>query len=217
MRVLFLISIILLFPATAWAESEYGEQEQSVLEGLQNGSTENESGDPQGEESWDEVETPLPVNGDNQGSGMFMMTLQLFGGLAAVLALLYFVLKLVNKKAKNFSSTRGLVNAGGVGIGTNKSVQLVKAGDRLLVLGVGDTVTLLKEITDAEEIEKLLADERSDFSVSKQAVAGWFSRKKENPYAADSGEQFPSFLSKELDRVKQSHSKVKEALEARKK
>nr|WP_246238068.1 flagellar biosynthetic protein FliO [Alkalicoccus luteus] len=145
------------------------------------------------------------------------MTLQLFGGLAAVLGLLYFVLKLVNKKAKNFSSTRGLVNAGGVGIGANKSVQLVKAGDRLLVLGVGDTVTLLKEITDEKEIEKLLAEERSDFSVSKETVTGWFARKKENPYAADGGDAFPSFLSKELDRVKQSHSKVKDALEARKK
>ncbi|MCZ0755298.1 flagella biosynthesis regulatory protein FliZ [Anoxybacillus sp. J5B_2022] len=74
-----------------------------------------------------------------------------------VLALIYALLRFMNQRGR-FLSKRGLVeHLGGAHVGTNRSVQLVKVGKRIFVVGVGDSVHLLREIDDEEEIKELLA------------------------------------------------------------
>lgn len=75
--------------------------------------------------------------------------------LAFVIALIYILLRFVNSKTKAAGDGRAVQNIGGVGVASNRSVQLVKVGDRILVVGVGDTVTLLKEIDEPKAVEQL--------------------------------------------------------------
>ncbi|HEX6923402.1 MAG TPA: flagellar biosynthetic protein FliO, partial [Bacillales bacterium] len=56
--------------------------------------------------------------------------------LAVVIALIYFLLRFVNARTKSFANGRAVQNVGGVSVGSNRSVQLVKVGDRVFIVGV---------------------------------------------------------------------------------
>lgn len=86
---------------------------------------------------------------------------KMIAALIVVIALLYGLLRFVNKRAKTFQETKALHLVSGVSLGQNKSVQLVKVGETLLVVGVGDQVQLLKEITDPDEITAILAKQQA--------------------------------------------------------
>ena len=72
-----------------------------------------------------------------------------------VILLLYGLLRFVNSRNKTFQTNQLIQNLGGMGISQGKSVQLLQVGNSLYLVGIGDDVSLLKEITDPEEIEKL--------------------------------------------------------------
>ena len=51
---------------------------------------------------------------------------------------------------------RYVENIGGTTVGQNRSVQLIKVGKRVLVVGVADSIQLLKEIDDEQECEAIV-------------------------------------------------------------
>lgn len=77
---------------------------------------------------------------------------------AFVVALLYFLLKYINQKSRSFKSTQLVENLGGTALGANRSVQLVKVGNEIFIIGVGEDVQLLKEIADPNERQQILED-----------------------------------------------------------
>lgn len=98
-----------------------------------------------------------------------------------VLALLYGALKLINSKNR-VGNGRSVENIGGTNLGNNKSLQLVKVGNSILVVGVGDSINLLKEITDEEEREQLLQsyrDRADSVPLHSDKLTGWIQKLKE--------------------------------------
>lgn len=91
-------------------------------------------------------------------SGTIWMFVKVILVLAIVIALIYFLLRFVNARTRSFSDGRAIRNVGGISVGSNRSVQLVKVGKRIFVVGVGETVSLLKEIGDTEEVQELLEE-----------------------------------------------------------
>ncbi len=79
-----------------------------------------------------------------------------------VVGLLYGLLKLVNRKNRLYDKNRFMKNLGGISLGQHKSIQLVVIGESYYLVGVGDDVSLLKEITDPEEIDKLVEFYKGD-------------------------------------------------------
>ncbi|KFL44347.1 hypothetical protein CH76_00620 [Lysinibacillus sp. BF-4] len=75
--------------------------------------------------------------------------------LAFVIILLYAVLKFLNKKNLNYQQNQMVQNLGGVSVGAQKSVQLLQIGSKIYIIGVGEDVQLLKEITDEQDIDTL--------------------------------------------------------------
>lgn len=124
--------------------------------------------------------------------------IKMFLGLAIILVLIYGLAKFVNKKTKSFSENRAIATIGGVSVGNNRSVQVVKIGDRVLVVGVGETVELLKEISDQEEIEKLFTDHDRDNSYDNvfSNVKTWFQKR-----APKNRSFFSSLLDQELNEM----------------
>src|SRR5690606_12975305 len=72
-----------------------------------------------------------------------------------VVGLLFALLKFINRKNRMFDQHRLMKNVGGLSLGQQKSIQLVVIGESYYLIGVGDEVRLLKEITDPEEIAAL--------------------------------------------------------------
>jgi len=100
------------------------------------------------------------------GLGIWDYMKMLFS-LGVVLALLLFVLKFLNKKSASYQQNSVVRNIGGITVGSQKSVQLLHIGDTLYIVGVGEDVQLIKEITDPQEVERLLA-----FYEEKQTLVG---------------------------------------------
>lgn len=90
---------------------------------------------------------------NTSAGGTFVTFLKLFLALGVVLALIYVFYRFLSKRTKAFQQVGQIRNLGGVSVGTNRSVQLVKVGNDVLVLGIGENVTLLKEVDDQSIIE----------------------------------------------------------------
>ncbi|WP_281657996.1 flagellar biosynthetic protein FliO [Halobacillus sp. Cin3] len=70
--------------------------------------------------------------------------------LVFVVALIYGLLKLFNRKNQWVNQSRTMENLGGMSLGPNRSIQAVRVGEQVFLLGVGDTVELITEITDQD-------------------------------------------------------------------
>lgn len=73
-----------------------------------------------------------------------------------VIGLLLFLLKFISKKSRTYSKTKTIDNLGGISLGNQKSIQLVKVGERILIVGVGENIQLLKEIEEEEEYNQII-------------------------------------------------------------
>lgn len=129
-----------------------------------------------------------------------------------VIFLIYFLLKFINKKGNLFNQYRYIQNIGGTSLGSNRSIQLVKAGNRILVVGVGDSIQLLKEIDDDEEIKEILADHnnRMDQLVqSKDFFKKVFQEKMNQKKRTEhSNQQFGVLLKEQLQELTNNRKKL---------
>ena len=143
---LFLISFLL---CSVPAAAENGHEDETVEEWM-----EGDRGNVDSEET---------LTADESNQGMAATIFKMLAALLFVLFLIYAFAKFVNKKTKPFFGNRGIEAIGGVAVGNQRSVQLVRIGEKILVIGVGESVQLLKEISDQQEVEALL-QEKTDAS-----------------------------------------------------
>lgn len=88
-----------------------------------------------------------------------------------VILLLLLVLKWIQKQSLGNRKRGALELVGTLAVGQNKSVQLVKVGKQIVLLGVGDSITYIKEFQDEKEIEDILNAADSVNVVSKKSIA----------------------------------------------
>ena len=123
---------------------------------------------------------------------------------AFVIGLLVWLLRFMNKRNRNFDQNRLMSNMGGVPLGQQKSIQLVKMGDHYFVVGVGENVQLLKEIDDPDEIAELL--ERYDQGdevrqgIFSQLYARFFTKTEQPPQ--EESTSFSHVFSARMDEIK---------------
>lgn len=150
-------------------------------------------------------------------TSFFAILVQMFGALIVVIALIYILLRFVNLRTRAFRSNQTIQNIGGVPLGTNRSVQMVKIGDELLILGVGDSIQLLKEIKDKDEIERLLENQKQELEKIDEPImklGHWISKnllKKRNKETHNELE-FSEILKKQLKDVSASQQKIYKAI-----
>ncbi|HEX7065303.1 MAG TPA: flagellar biosynthetic protein FliO [Bacillales bacterium] len=146
-------------------------------------------------------------------SGTVWMFVKVLLVLAVVIALIYLLLRFVNARTKSYSQGRTVQNVGGVSVGSNRSVQLVKIGERVLVVGVGDSVSLLKEIDDAVEVTELL-DENSHQDVIDHSIWKFRDWWKKSQASEDHGgtNNFKSMLESRLKQMMQERKEAAKPL-----
>lgn len=82
--------------------------------------------------------------------------LKMIGALLVVIFFTCNAIEVINKRSRSFQEAKGLSLLSGVSLGGNRSVQLVRVGEKLLVIGVSDQVQLLDTIDDPDEMEAIL-------------------------------------------------------------
>lgn len=153
-----------------------------------------------------------PADGKPSDSGTVSLSLwdylKMVFALLFVVALLYALLKFVNKRNLNYQKNRMIQNHGGISLGQQKSVQVLEIGSRFYLVGVGEDITLLKEITDPSEIElfRKNIEEREIAAPAPFVVELWESVK--GKYATNknsaSEEKFQDVFQQRLKELKDS-------------
>ncbi|MBS4203773.1 flagellar biosynthetic protein FliO [Lederbergia citrea] len=148
--------------------------------------------------------------------------LKMVAALIFVIALLYLILRFINKKSQSYQQNRLVQNFGGTPLGGNRSIQIVKVGSRLLVLGVGEDIRLLKEITDDKELEDYIRQYNEQLTQNSQhvdVITKWLKRKKEGftKHSASSEQPFHLILKGELGEMRKNRKTVLDELELGKK
>ncbi|PFG15267.1 flagellar biosynthetic protein FliO [Bacillus sp. es.036] len=126
-----------------------------------------------GDEPSEPQEEPVEVEGAN--TNIFFLLIKLVFYTIVVVGLIYLLIRFLSKRQQKLQHHSVFTPIGGTPLGNNKSVQLVKVGDSLYMIGVGDNVNLLKEIEDKEEVESILEqaeEQNSGFSFMNQKQTG---------------------------------------------
>lgn len=148
-----------------------------------------------------------PASSD--GVGLWDYIKVLFA-LVFVLGLLLFVLRFLNKKNIAYQQTPGIQNLGGISVGPQKSVQVLKVGSQVLIVGVGDDVRVLSEVKDAQEVDAILNS--FDYEIvgqSKPHMFELFNKLKKNKTThttGESGKEFGKVFDKTLSELKKERS-----------
>ncbi|MFC4320170.1 flagellar biosynthetic protein FliO [Litchfieldia salsa] len=153
--VLFLLFFTLVFTTVGHAEGDLNKNVSDLFDDKEKQSENNQDTKTPTtpEDNVTEVD-PLTEGPKVTAWDFFKMIIALL----FVISLLYFFLKLVNKRNKLFSKQKYMENLGGTSLGTNRSLQLIKVGNQVLVVGVGESITLLKEISQEDEVDDIVRE-----------------------------------------------------------
>ncbi|MEI5906185.1 flagellar biosynthetic protein FliO [Bacillus spongiae] len=126
-----------------------------------------------------------------------------------VIGLIYTLLRFISQRSRSFQQTKLLHNLGGTSLGGNRSVQVVKVGNRILVLGVGEDIHLIKEIDEAKEYEEFITSFENNYENllkgSNPLVRGWSKRMKGKK---ETDLPFRSLFKSQLDDLKKGRKNM---------
>ncbi|CAM3077423.1 flagellar biosynthetic protein FliO [Filibacter tadaridae] len=176
-----------------------------------------DSGKGCGEKKVTEKESDMPASDHSNDEVAVGLTawdyIKTFFALLFVIGLLFALLKFINRKNRMYDKNRLMKNMGGVSLGQHKSMQLVVVGESYFLIGVGDDIRLLKEITDPAEIERLTdfydEDDKQlpggmlDLVLSK--IAGSNKKKQVEPIKKTT--DFGSLFNSKLNEMKEERKK----------
>jgi flagellar protein FliO/FliZ len=207
--------IICLFAAVCLSFVPHSVQAEGSSQGKSVWDTVNDSekNDNKGQSKSSESKEPA------ENESTFFMLVKLIFMLGIVLAILFFVLRFIQKKSVSFQDGKNLQSLGGIGVGQNRSVQLIKTGNSVLVVGVGDTVTLLKEITNADEVKMMLEQRPAQqvSTISNQLKSKWLNRQessqKTDEDSKDQTANFKNLLASLTNERKEQRKEIQKAFE----
>lgn len=130
--------------------------------------------------------------------------------LVFVIGLLLVIIKFLNKRNLTYQQNAIVKNIGGLSVGQQKSVQLLKIGNKIYVVGVGEDIQLLKEIESAAEVDQLLnqIEQNQSMVTTTPYIAELFKKfsKKDQPKDISDSPKFNDMFSEKLDELKQQRS-----------
>lgn len=142
-------------------------------------------------------------NEEHQSESLLLTIAKLIVSLLLILFLIYIMIKLLSNRNRLFHRASSLQNLGGIPLGQNKSIQIIRVGKKLYLVGVGENVNLLEEITDEDFIQEIL---QSQVTESKGDILSLFQPKVEGSTKKDL--DFKQRFKEELSKLKQTREKI---------
>lgn len=122
------------------------------------------------------------------------------------------------KKGRLLQKNKVVQNLGGTNVGSSKSVQVVKVGNQLFIIGVGENVQLLSEITGQEKQQLLTQYEEQQKNESEyKVVLPSFLEKLTSKKEEKSSHSFQQLFQREMNEMKIKRQNVLKELERNKK
>lgn len=81
--------------------------------------------------------------------------IQVIIALIVIIGMIVLLIRFLAARNKGWRGEKSLRVMAGVALGQNKSLQIVKIGDSVYIVGVGENITLLDKIDDREKAEEL--------------------------------------------------------------
>lgn len=102
---------------------------------------------------------PNSIDGINEfGYGdMGSYLIKVFVVLIIIIGLIFIFVRILAKKNKSWFGHRSITMLGGVQLGQNKSLRMMKIGKAIYIVGVGEEITLLDKIENEAEQEAIMA------------------------------------------------------------
>ncbi len=214
-KLFFKVLLLVLIALLGSNQGAFAEQFNSIKDCLED---ESKCSEDQLKEVENNEETTTDNNENTPTVGLtFWDFLKMIFATIFVIALLYAILKFINKRSRSFSSNQLVENLGGTALGTNRSIQIVKIGNRVLVVGVGEDVKLLKEIDDEEEARQIIEDynNRMDQLVQPSDIVTKLIERTRNIKQGTSSEEtsFSSTLKAQLEELSKGRKKLFDEME----
>ncbi|NRD79412.1 flagellar biosynthetic protein FliO [Bacillus sp. BRMEA1] len=101
------------------------------------------------------VQTKAPVT-DQQSSSILPLFFKFIVCFVLVVGLLLLVLRFLSKRNRLLPSSGPILTLGGHSLGNNKSLQIMLIGQTIYIIGVGDSINLIRTVSQGEEYQHLL-------------------------------------------------------------
>lgn len=152
-----------------------------------------------------QIENRQTIN--NSSFSFISNFLKMIFALLLILGLIYVMVKILGRKNHTLQQSKVIENLGGIPLGQNKSIQLVRIGNQIMVIGVGENIELLFELTDEETIELIHENEQVQTMPNNflQFLTDKFesSRKK-----ANQSKEFEQLFTNELEKMKEKRAQI---------
>jgi flagellar protein FliO/FliZ len=133
---------------------------------------------------------------DNQSSSIFPLFLKFIFSFLLVIGLMVALLRFLSKR--NTSQSNGsIIPLGGHILGNNRSLQILLIGKTIYIVGVGDTVTLVRTLSEGEEYQHLL-----------QSYENQADTLSPTDFLKDSTQKWSSVLQKQLKKMQRENDEV---------
>lgn len=116
---------------------------------------------------------------DNESPSIFPLFIKFIFSFILVIGLLFVLLRFLSKRSRLMQPNGLVLPLGGHVLGNNRSLQVVLIGQTIYILGVGETVTMIRSIAQGEEYQHLLesyenqADGNTPNWLAKDSIKNW--------------------------------------------
>ncbi|MFD3260935.1 flagellar biosynthetic protein FliO [Paenibacillus lentus] len=103
--------------------------------------------------------------------------------LVIIIILIVLLIRFLGKRNRYLSQSRSIRTLGAVGLGPNKSLQVIEVGGNVYLVGVGEDISLVDKISDPEQVALLLqafAEEGAEFPGLASVIGSFVSRFRKN-------------------------------------
>lgn len=202
LAVILFLSFILIFSHTNWITYA---KEPSAIDCLDNNI------DCEEENNLDAgvVDEKDPLLDQAETSNSLVLDLvKMFFFLLLILGLIYFLLKYLGKRTKLYRQASILENLGGISVGQNKSIQIIRVDQKVYLVGVGNNVELLQEIDDESVIERMLSENKNEISTAllPEKLLNKFTKRNQNQTVKET--DFKQTLETKLAKMKNERTKI---------
>lgn len=116
--------------------------------------------------------------------------------LAIIIALIVLLIRFLGRRNQILSKSRAIRTLGAVGLGPNKSLQVIEIGGSVYLVGVGEDITLLDKVTDPVQTDQLIdsfTEESSDLGGLSSLMSAMKSRFRKEPPSMEEELESTSF------------------------
>ncbi|SDE69439.1 flagellar protein FliO/FliZ [Fontibacillus panacisegetis] len=140
--------------------------------------------------------------------------------LAIIIVLILLMVRFLGKRSRFLSPNNSIHILGAIGLGPNKSLQVIEIGSSVYFVGVGEDISLLDKVSDPDEVDLLhqaFEEEGTKFTGVTSMISGLVSRFRKDPPNEEEElegtsfhEVFYSQLSKRPNRKRQMEELLKD-------